>query len=449
MNTALLLLLNRHRLRSISIPQKQLTSDNNIAYQNTTFTNDMSPDGYSWANAHVLMQDSFGKYIALCQRQNGGTQQSNFVYSNNGTSWNDAGLSSAFLTRGTAVYDDINDLIHVLWVAAAASDGIIYRRYSITRDGSNNITGISQVAGVNLQLDLEDAGSMGYQHPLLLFLNQGTNGTLLAVWSARNNSGVSNKNEIRASMRALSNTTADNTASNWSAPVTTDTTSIGQSPQVPYSKLVFNNDSGIAYPSIGLLNDDLVLCYSASPSGVDQWRFRKAIKSGTNWSGGLTTDTLITNIRRSGTDSGYSLKYQLGSYVYQYGTSFLFGLATWKDDTLGDTWGYVIVDSDDTVHLVDVYSANGAHSYAPTGDVVLADNNILISYITTTDQFIRMAVYDSNGNQLQDISVHTATNTDIPLLRNFDNIIHLLFRDTTDQVGALLYRGLHGTLTWQ
>jgi hypothetical protein len=66
------------------------------------------------------------------------------------------------------------------------------------------------------------------------------------------------------------------------------------------------------------------------------------------------------------------------------------GMATWKDNTSGDTWGFArIADSTETVTLVDVYSAGGAHSYAPTGHLALdpAKGLLVVSYVKTTTQF--------------------------------------------------------------
>lgn len=431
-----------------------------FAYQNTTFTNDLSADGYSWANSLPVTVDQYGKIIALCQRNNSGTKQNNFVYSNDsGVTWTDAGLTSGFLERGMAAYDSINDLIHVCWNALAASDGIIYRRYSITRDGSNNITGIAAVAGINLQLDFENAGTMSYQHPLILWLSDiGANGAILCVWSARNALGIANKNEIRASMRVLSNTVADNTAANWAAPVTADVTGIDQSPQVAYSALVVSNTVSIAYPSIGrkASTKDVYLCY-ADGANVPTWRWRRMRWNISDWSTGLTADTLITAFQRAGTDTGYNLKQQLGSFVHNDTTNnrMIFGLATWKSDALGDTWGYVGINSDDSLTaLVDAYSANGAHSFAPTGDICFdtTSGRLVVSWLTTATEYAQVQLYNglvTQGAIITAYSVVSPNGVDIPLLYpRLNGKLIMMFRDRVDQAGASLYRGLAGTLAW-
>lgn len=441
-----------------------------FAYQNTTVTNDLSADGYSWANARPIMADQYGKLIVLAQRNNSGGKTHTFVYSNDGgATWSDSAVASGSLDRGTAVYDSVNDLVHVLWSAAAATDGIIYRRYSFTRDGSQNITGISQVAGVNLQLDFQNAGTMSYQHPQLLWLNDagfGANGALLAVWSARNAGGVSNKNEIRASMRVLSNSAADNTAGNWAAPVAADSTSIDQSPQVAYSALVVNNAVGIAYPSIGRKATgthalDVYLCYhdgsNTATSGVWRWRRLRWNSGANNWSTGLTTDTLITNVQRGGADTGYSLKNQLGSFVHQDTANdrMLFGLATWKSNADGDTWGYVGINGDDSLtSLVDAYSSGGAHSFAPTGDLCYdaVGQRIVVSWLTSGAEYVQVRLYAGlapAGSVITAYSAVSPSGADIPLLypRRSGKLL-MLFRDRVDQVGAPLYRGLFGSLNW-
>lgn len=441
-----------------------------FAYQNTAFTNDLSDDGYSWTNALPITVDQYGCILTIAQRHNNSSKQHTIVYSNDGgATWSDSSIASAFLERGTAAYDSANDLLHVLWQAAAVTDGIIYRRYSITRDGSNNITGISQVAGINLQLDYENAGTMSYQHPLLLWLDDagfGANGALLAVWSARNSAGTPNTNEIRASMRVLSNTVDDNTAANWSAPIAASTSSIGQSPQVAYSALVVNSAGGIAYPSIGRKASgtharDLYLCYHTG-AAAGQWRWRRAQwNAGTNnWSTGLTTDILLSNEVRAGTDTGYALKEQLGSAVHEDAASdrMLFGLATWASDVLGDTWGYVGINADDSLtSLIDVYSAGGAHSFAPVGDLCVdaTSQRIVVSWLTTTTEYARVQLYDGLASAGDPVTAYDAVSpngVDIPLLypRRQGKLL-MMFRDRVNQTppsGSPRYRGVFGTLTW-
>ena len=432
-----------------------------FAYQNTIFTNDLSSDGYSWANALPITIDQYGKIIALCQRHNAGTKQHNFVYSNDfGATWVDAGLTSGFLERGMVAYDSINDLLHVCWNALASTDGIIYRRYSITRDSLQNITAIAAVAGINLQLDFETAATtMSYQHPLILWLSDiGANGAILCVWSARNAVGVANKNEIRASMRVLSNSVADNTAANWVAPVTADLTSIVQLPQVVYSALVVNNAASIAYPSIGrkASTKDVYLCY-ADGANTTAWRWRRLRWNVSDWSTGMTADTLITAFQRTGTDTGYSLKQQLGSFVHNdtVNNRMIFGLATWKSDVLGDTWGFVGINSDDSLTaLVDAYSAGGVHSFAPVGDICFdtTSGRLVVSWLTTAIEYAQVQLYNGLSSQGSIITAYSAVSpngVDIPLLYpRLNGKLIMMFRDRVDQAGASLYRGLAGVLTW-
>ena len=150
----------------------------------------LTADGFTWAQGNPMVIDNFGKYIVLSQWLSGGSNTNSFVVSNDdGNSWvypTHTGMASAsgelFLIRGSMAYDSINDLVHVLWNAADPGDGVIYRRYSISRDGSNNITGFTRVSGVNLQLDYQNSGSMLYVHPVLIFCEDiGDHGAILCL----------------------------------------------------------------------------------------------------------------------------------------------------------------------------------------------------------------------------------------------------------------------------
>lgn len=441
-----------------------------FAYQNTTFTNDESDDGTGWTNSRPITVDQYGKLIAIIQRHNSGTKLHTLCYSNDGgATWADSAISSGFLDRGSAVYDSANDLVHVLWNAAAATDGVIYRRYSISRGAANTITGFTQVAGVNLQIDFENAGTMAYQHPCILWLNDagfGANGALLCVWSARNSAAATTKAEIRASLRVLSNTVADNTASNWAAPVSAATSLIGQSPQVPYS-ILQSGAGSIMWPSIGRKTTgtnakDVYLCYhNGEAAGSGQWRFRRLRwnAGSSNWSTGLSTDTLITASQRAGSDTGYSLKYQLGTYVWEDTAHdrMVYGLATWKSNAAGDTWGLSLLDSADGVTLADAYSAGGVHSFAPTGDICYdaTSDRIVAAWLTTTQEYVQAQLFSgatAQGSPQTIYNTVSPSGCDIPLLYpRLSGKLLVMFRDRVNQTppsGSPRFRGLFGTLTW-
>src|SRR5262245_9531124 len=177
----------------------------------TTFANDLSPDGMTWdAVGGAFIIDSFGKYIQYIQRYNSNTRLCYFIFSNNkGASWSDnTGVSGGeqFLVRGSMVYDSGRDCFHGLIVTTNPGDGgIIYRRYTITRDGSNNITSIARGAP---SLSMDAAGT-GYEFPTIFMSDANT---LVAAWAARTGTG----GEIRAvKCDITSNQDAGGTASNW------------------------------------------------------------------------------------------------------------------------------------------------------------------------------------------------------------------------------------------
>lgn len=430
-----------------------------FAAMDTTFTNDLSADGFSWANARVLAEDQYGNLIALCQRYNSSTGQNNFVYSNDGgATRTDAGLTEGFIERGCAALDRTNGVLHVLWKAVDPTDGMIYRRYTLGYT-STAISSITKDAGVNLQMDFQNAGTMSYAHPLLLHINDGgsdgTYGKLLAVWGARN-AGVGN--EIRASMCVLG-AVADRgkTAGNWAAPVTADTTGITQSPAVAYTKVVANTNGAIPYPSIGRktlgtnANDIYCAYHDGGNASAGAWRFRRLrwASGSNNWSTGLSTATLITAVQRAGTDTGYNLKAQLGSFVVEdtLNNRMAFGLATWKSNVLGDTWGYALIDSADGVTLVDSYSANGAHSYAPTGDVAYdaVTDRIAVSYIKTSTSFAYVQLYDGSVAAGDEVPAYSDDPVDIPLLYpRYQDTLLMLFRVQ----GSPPQAGVFGALDW-
>lgn len=382
-----------------------------------------------------MIVDSHGKYITLTQWSNGGTNTNSFVVSNDaGASWvypthssmaNSSG--ELFLTRGAMAYDTINDLVHVLWNAADPGDGVIYRRYSITRDGSSNITAFARVSGVNLQLDYQSAGSMLYQHPILVFLpNVGSNGALLAIWGARNSaSGTGTRSEVRASMRVLSNTTADNTASNWTAPVSSSTTAIGQSPQVPYSAIVAKAASAsLCHPSASILqNGDVFVVYTDGDSTEEIQRVVMSWNAGSqNWSSGVSSQVKLADIVRSGVDGGYSLKREIITAPHQDAASGLVYVAfsVWQGGSGGDTWSFVTVDAAGGVSsIVDVYVADPADCGANifiTGDMMfdIVTERAAVLWTDLPAKHIYAALYDGTTQVQAPILVFDARPFDIP-----------------------------------
>lgn len=395
-----------------------------VASLNTTVTNDLSPDGFTWAAVHgACVLDSFGKLTVYAQRYNANTRQCFFVFSNDfGATWVDnAGISGGegFLTRGDIVYDALRDCFHGLIVTTNPSDGgIIYRRYAITRDGSNNITSIARVAGVPVVLD--DAGannSNGLEFPTILMPDANT---LLAAWTVRT---VAPGGEIRScKCNITANADAGGTASNWVHIGLSSTTTIGAAPAVasytiPFSQSTANN---LTYFSLlQLASGDLRWVYHSGPT-PGSWATRRSVRNAAVTWNSLSVPATITNVQRAGTDTGYSLKNQLVSQLSEASGVTFVGLATWKSNAAGDTWGvYAIAANDSVSASADVYSAGGAHSYAPTGDCAYdaTANRVVVTYEQTTTQDGYIGLLDTSLATQQAFSAfETASDIDIPLI---------------------------------
>lgn len=394
----------------------------------------LTADGLTWAQGAPMLIDQYGIMIALIQWNNSGTNTNSFIVSNDaGATWafpTHTSMASAsgetFITRGAMAYDSINDLVHVLWNAADPNDGLIYRRYSITRNGSNGITAFTRVSGVNLQLDYQSAGTMSYQHPVLIFCGDfGTHGALLAIWGARNSaSGTGTRSEVRASMRVLSNTTADNTAGNWKAPVSASTTAIGQSPQVPYSAIVAKAAAAsLCHPSATrLVNGDVFVVYTDGDSTEEIQRVVLDYNSGSNdWSDGVSSQVKITDIVRDGSDTGYSLKREIITAPHQDNDGNVYvAFSTWKGGGDGDTWSFVSVSEAGTVSsIVDVYVADPddcASDIFVTGDLMFdsATDRIAVLYTDLPAKHIYAALYNGTAQVQAPFAVFEDRPFDIP-----------------------------------
>lgn len=416
----------------------------------TPTNGNLTADGFTWAQGAPMLVDQYGKYISLVQWSNGGTNTNSFVVSNDGgTTWvypthtsMANGSGELFLTRGAAAYDSINDLIHVLWNAVGASDGVIYRRYSITRDGSNNITAFTRVSGVNLQLDYENAGSMAYVHPVMLFCDDiGSNGALVAIWGARNSaSGTGTRAEVRASMRVLSNTTADNTAGNWAAPGSAATSAIGQSPQVAYTAITAKAAAATpCHPSAGrLANGNIFVAYNDGDNTQEYLRRVMQWNSGaSDWSIGLSSEVTMTAEDRTGSDAGYDLKFELLTAPHEdnAGNAYV-GFSTWNN---ADTWSFARITPAGAVTVVDVYTSgagdNGASDFV-TGDLMYdaATNRLIVAYTDLPAKHVYAGIYNGITQSKAPVVIFAARPFDIPTLypSKVDGNILVIGRDFND-----------------
>lgn len=455
---------------------KLVVSSPQFIAQDTTATNNLGPDGYSWAQSNQLIVDKYNKLITCVNAVGSGMY---FVYSNDaGATWNDD-LNQPFILRGAYDYDDVNDIIHVLWLANSVTDGMIYRRYTISRDGSNNITGITRDTSVNLQLDYQTSGSCMYRHPVIKWLNDsafGDYGAVLCIWGINQDSSGSNGVEYRASMIVLSNDSNDNTASNWKGPVTDDTSSIATDAQVPYTKIAYTAQTFFGTISANRKRNgtnalDVYVIYSIF-DGTDYTYYYKRMEwnsSNSDWSTGLTTAVEFATDPRSGTNSGYVFNYELFTEPREDAVNddMIVGFASWKDDTNGTTWSYRRIHNDDTLgNIVDVYSglaANCGGSIFITGDVVVNSGYVVASYTDLPNKDAYVTAYDSNDVQVQEpLLIFNTTPCDIPAMWQIgtdsvydENKLLFVFRDFNTEASenpptyTPPYLGYFGTLTWE
>lgn len=420
-----------------------------FAAMNTTFTNDLSPDGMTWdAVGGAFAVDQYGKYIQYIQRYNANTRLCYFVYSNDaGATWNDnTGVSGGegFLVRGSIVYDSARDCFHGLIVTVNAGDGgIIYRRYSITRDGANNITSIARVAGVSLSMDSAGAA---YEFPTLIMTDANT---LLAAWTVRT---AAPGGEIRCCKCDItSNADAGGTAANWVHIGISSTTTIGGAPSTGSYTIPFTQGTAnvpIFFSLLQMASGDLGWFYhSGSTPGV--WSWRRSVKSGANVWNSLSTPVTVSNMQVAGTDTGYTFKNQLSSKLVDVGGVVFCAAPVWLSDTAGDTVRLFRISAADAISVATIYSASGAHSYAPTCSLAYDSTSarLIVTYIKTTTSATYLQTFDSTlvAKQAETL-VDNGAAADIPLIvyaRQSGNLgIAYRVQGSPPQIGRF------GTVTW-
>lgn len=432
---------------------------------NASLTNNLGPDGYSWAQGYPITVDKFGKIVVLIQVHNTGHYWS---WSNdNGATWGFTASSMNFLLRGSVAYDSVNDLFHVLWAATSGSDGVIYRRYAPTRDASNNITDMVQVAGVNLQLEF--GASNAFEKPVLLWLNDavyGANGALVACWAA---SDASNGG-VHAAVRVLSNTADDNTGSNWrtlAGSATGDTTTVVVGTRnapvtqvATYGALV--NVAALRKRG-GTHVGDLYLFHQEKLTTGSVRLRRYAYNSGTGfWGAAPAASVTVGATVRAGATTIRQLWEVLSKPVEDpTSDSVYIGYACWKDNAAGDTWAVGRIDSLDAVTTADAYSCGGEFApslYALAGDLAYdaTADRLVVAWVTTggvgfNDGQARL--YQANLTpDGAATTFFTADDVDIPLLYHdprtgatrLNNKLFVLFRDTRNQ--APPYHGWWGSI---
>lgn len=415
-----------------------------VLQQNTTYTNNLGADGYSWAQSYQPTIDQYGIIVTIVQIHGQGLAW--IVSNDDGATWTDItvspgdGLYPVPVTRMSMAYDSISDKFHVLYLGSTSDDGMIYRRYSPIRNPDNTITGFTKDANTNLQLDFTNQNSPSYMHPTLLFCSDiGAKGAIVAFWGAKVGSNV----EVRASMRELTNTSADGVAGNWSGLGVAGNNAINNTPAVAYSTLMSSN-TGIGGHSSILRKarnsniNDLYIFYEDRVGGIDKWRYRRAIWNGTNWDT-LSAAVNIGNLLESGEDNGYGLKSEIGSKIAESDQDFLyFGYSVWKNDTVGDTWQFVEIDTlTDTVSTpVVVYNsvaANNGSTIFITGDIFfdLVSKRLVVTYTDLPAKHAYIIGYKRTTAVTAPKLIFNTAPVDIPVIvdRKINNKFVVLFRD--------------------
>lgn len=463
----------------ISTPVEPSLSAPSVAALNTTATNRLGPDGISWANVVQPTIDQYGKLLLLVSDNTGGPGLV-FVRSNDsGTTWADLstpgdGIYPIPVTRAAMAYDSMSDAFHVIYAGAAAT-GILYRRYTPTRDGSHNITALTKDANTNAQLDLESTGTMDYQHPIVFWLSDiGTKGALVVIWHAYNTGTGGPGTEIRAAMRVLTNTSADGNVANWTHLGVNSSTGIGNAPAVAAYTALFStttNDGAIGWPcavrkSAGAASHakDLYYFFTDIVGGVVTWKFRRLAWATSDWSSGLSAITTVGSTQESGTNAGYTLKYQIGSKPVEDTAhdAIVFGYSAWRDNTNGDTWQFKSISSADTVSAATyVYNATAANCGSlifVTGDLHYDTTaaRLVASYTNLPNKDARVALYNGATQTMAPLTVYSSTPVDIPTIfpARIGGKLILLFRNFNVEARqnpptyTPPYVGYWATVTW-
>lgn len=412
----------------------------------------MSPDGLSWDSSESWTRDARGSWIGVVVDNTG--PAACWAFSNDGgLTFTASGTidGAGLFTRASIVVDLVNDWVYALWQCAVNTDGTLLRKYQITRstpgDKATPIASISTArdASLNLQLDFfNTTGTVVYGAPQLFMLYDNpawTNGGLLAMWSIGQVGSTTNGGEVRASFRALSNSAADNTAANWTAPMGAGTKTITQGPNatLPFSKLhasttfvtniSANGDpfcSARRFANAGVYPNAMAVAYfdssiDAFERTVFQWRGSPNY----DFNGGAVATTLLAH-RGGATDAdgGYNLKQEIISQASHdpAGDRFYVGLPQWTGDGAGgDRWVLVEVDhaNANAVATAVVYQsakADNAASVFVTG-AAYYDPNALAVLTTYTDLDPKNAysrTYNRTTPAGSPVAIDTSQPWDIP-----------------------------------
>lgn len=364
-----------------------------------------------------MIVDNYGNFVFAYIDGNNGSFASPpliLVYSNDrGQNWTNVPQTGvqADTNRPSLAYDSVNDKIHMVYQGSdtGVTTGLWYRRYTITRDGSNNITGFTSDGAVALD-------STNSRRPTLLWTTDGgANGTLVVSWYRQRDDGA--QHLILASSRVLTNDANDFTAANWTAPDgVNDDLSAYLSAQPNANRDLITQESGGSLQELGLScivqrnlssgthNKDLYIIYALRGATLNGVAWKKADWDSTNndnWSGGWSSETTFVT-------SAYSLgsanKDLTMSCVYDNVNDYVWVSAARWSGTADTITLYGINSSDANFTAGDVYTVSEGGGTASrllmtalAFDGVTNPAEVWIAYITgdttSADGYVRYRTY--------------------------------------------------------
>lgn len=430
-------------------------------------------DMVDWASGKPLIRDQYGKLILWIQyfRQANSTKYHIPVVSNDGgATWTAPTRTGFFdangdiaLIRIAGDYDPTHDAMHCC-IALAQSDGFAYyRQFSFTRDGSNNITGVTRTRQMNLEVGV---AGMTCESPRAVWCDDA--GKLWLSWSAANPAGVSSKAAIRAACRVVSMDASDVANANWTAPLNenagagaTDAIAssfpagqkmsqiaLSASAAVPFGALVRTaaKDIAMVYSLGGGVTGSIYYNRLRWASATSDWR----AGSGTGPVAAIANDSGALTIGAIGSP-GYVDKHQLLSQLSEdAGGGVVGGYAGYSS---GDRWlVYRVSSADALTGPVEVYNAGAAHSYAPTGDALWdpTAGRLIASFVKTTSQFASFKTYtQALALDQGEAAIDASHPVDIPYLAPRLNGRQVFYhRDTTGRVLPDKFYAYFGTGAW-
>jgi hypothetical protein len=432
--------------------------------------NRLSRDGFSWDSGQSWIRDGRGSWIGVVIDNTG--PQAVWAFSNDGglTFSTSGAIDGGSLVRASLAYNPIDDSVYALWEGQNNTDGIFIRRYAITRstpgDPATTIASIATTRDATLNLVLDSfttTGAVSYHSPQLRYFNDGAwaHGAVLALWSVGQTGSTVNGGEVRASMRLLSNSAADNTAANWLAPAGAGTKTITQGPTATlnWSKLFATSSfathiAGSGDPfvsSLRLPSGDLaVVHFDAS---LDAFRLAEFAWRGTpnfDWAGTVTRTTLLAHLGGADADAGYTDKQELVSQLSTTpsGGQLYVGLPQWAGDgSGGDRWVLVEVDFTNSraVATAVVYQATKALSASTifvTGAAYYdaAAGAVLTTYTDLSPKAAYSRTYNRTTPAAAAVALYSTTPVDIPTIlpwRDANGKAVVVFRDFNSQSVAV------------